>query len=135
MMSMVLRIMGWIENMILFILMGSLFYLSIPIVGAKNIYLDPDTVDGIISQLGQKGYDVGILDAKLLAMIAQPISGWVYMDRDVMDRVTFLYRLTSRRAHYIVSTLIPGETIYYYVRQLSDELNIGTDRLHRHMIG
>jgi len=52
--------------MIFLILIGLLFYISIPVVGEKNIHLEPSSIGGIIAQLSKKGYDIGIIDKYLI---------------------------------------------------------------------
>ncbi len=113
-------------------LIGLLFYLSIPMIGNKNINLHPDSVGGIISQLHQKGYDVSILDKYLLKTIGKPIGGRVYIGSKKTDRLSFLYRLTSKRAHYKIATLIPGETTYFFMRKLGREFDMNVTKLEKY---
>jgi UPF0755 protein len=98
-------------------------------IGKKNINLHPDSVAGIITQLHQKGYDVGIIDKYLLEAIGKPISGRVYIGTKHIDRLSFLYRITSKRAHYKIATLIPGETTYFFIRALARDLDMNITKL------
>jgi UPF0755 protein len=128
-MSKVFRISGWIENTVLFILIGLLFYISIPLAGKKNIHIQPDLAGGIISQLHQKGYDVSNIDKYILKTLGTAIPGWIYIGSCHTDRLSFLYKLISPRSHYKKITLIPGETTYFFVRQLAKKLDMNATLL------
>lgn len=124
-----LRIIGWIANMVLFILIGLLFYLSIPVEGKKNIHLNPDSITGIIAQLSQKGYEVGNIDKYLMMAIGNPQHGWVYLGKKRLHRLDFLYRLTSARSSFHKVTLLPGETTVIFMRQLAKTLDLNETKL------
>ncbi len=125
----VLRISGWVASTVLFILIGLLFYLSLPLEGTKNIHLDPDSTGGIITQLSQKGYDVGPIDQWVLSCLGDPLPGWVYLGKSRINRLELLARITSRRSHYKPLTLIPGETRYFFLRQMADKFDFNLTRL------
>ncbi len=131
-MSTVLRISGWAESTVLFILIGLLFYLSIPLEGPKNIHLKPASVGGIISQLSQKGYDVGPLDRGILSWLGTPIGGWVYVGKTRTHRLDLLMRLVSRRSHFWSVTLIPGETTPIFLDHLAKQLEMNATRLTKY---
>ncbi len=131
-MSKALRISGWAESMVLFILIGLLFYLSIPLEGQKNIHLKPASAGGIIAQLMQKGYDVGPLDREILSLLGKPLGGWIYIGRTRAHRLDLLMRLVSRRSHFWITTLIPGETTPIFLDQLAKQLEMNATRLARY---
>jgi UPF0755 protein len=115
--------------MVLFMLIGLLFYLSIPVEGKKNIHLEPDSISGIISQLSQKGYEVGLIDKYLMVAIGQPQHGWVYLGKKKLHRLDFLLRLTSARSSFYKVTLVPGETTVIFMRQLAKQLDLNETKL------
>jgi len=127
-----LRIIGWIANIVLFTLIGLLFYLSIPVEGEKNIHLKPATISGIITQLSQKGYDVGSIDKYLMVAIGKPQHGWVYLGRKKLHRLDFLIRLTSAQSSFHKVTLLPGETTVIFLRQLAKQLDLNETKLMQH---
>ncbi len=118
--------------MVLFMLIGLLFYLSIPVEGKKNIHLEPDSISGIISQLSQKGYEVGLIDKYLMVAIGQPQHGWVYLGKKKLHRLDFLLRLTSARSSFHKVTLVPGETTVIFMRQLAKQLDLNESKLIQH---
>ncbi len=115
--------------MVLFILIGLLFYLSIPVEGKKNIHLKPASISGIITQLSQKGYDVGNIDKYLMVAIGKPQHGWVYLGKKKLHRLDFLLRLTSAQSSFHKVTLLPGETTVIFLRQLAAQLGLSEDKL------
>ena len=124
-----MRIIGWIVRMIFLILIGLLFYISIPVVGEKNIHLEPSSIGGIIAQLSKKGYDIGIIDKYLMVAIGKPQSGWIYLGKRRLHRIDFLLRLTSAQSSYHKSTLIPGETTIIYMSQLAKTTGLDAKKL------
>ncbi len=124
-----LRIIGWIANIVLFTLIGLLFYLSIPVEGEKNIHLKPASISGIISQLSQKGYDVGVIDKYLMVAIGQPQHGWIYLGKKKLHRLDFLIRLTSAQSSFHKVTLLPGETTVIFLRTLAKQLDLNETKL------
>ncbi len=124
-----MRIIGWIANIVLFSLIGLLFYLSIPVEGKKNIHLEPDSISGIIAQLSQKGYDVGTIDKYLMVAIGQPQHGWIYLGKKRLHRLDFLLRLTSAKSSFHKVTLVPGETTVIFLRQLAQKLDLNETKL------
>jgi len=122
--------MAWVESTVLWILIGLLFYISIPLEGSqKNIKLTPASVDGIIAQLHQKGYDVGPIDSWILSALGTPIGGWVYLGKTRLDRLEFLARIVSRRSHFANVTLIPGETTIIFIDNLAQQLEMNATAL------
>ncbi len=124
-----MRIIGWLENIALFILIGLLFYLSIPVYGQKNIKLDSPSSSAIIPQLTKKGYDVGIVDKLLMQIFGESQSGWIYLGTKKMSRIDFAYHITSKRMAYNIITLLPGETMPIFMNQLGKELDLNVSKL------
>ncbi len=125
----VLRIIGWIANITLFIFISLVFYVSIPVESDKNINLKPDSIGGIISQLSQKKYNVGKIDKYLLVLIGKPHSGWIYIGKNRLERLEFLYLLTSARSSFFRTTLVPGETTIIYLKSLAKANELDEQRL------
>ncbi len=112
---------------------GLLFYVSAPVEGqTKNIHLTPESVDGIIAQLHQKGYDVGPLDGWILSALGSPIGGWVYLGKRRITRLELLVRIVSRRSHFWNVTLIPGETTPLFLDQVAKQLEMNATQLTRY---
>ena len=128
-MSTVFRIIRWVENTALWILIGLLYYFSMPLESKKNIHLDPGSAGSIISQLSQKGYDVGLVDRWTIMGLGQPLGGWIYLGKKRIDRLDFLSKLVSRRSHFSPVTLIPGETTIVFLDHLAKTLDLNVSKL------
>jgi len=77
-----------------------------------------------------KNYDVCKLDSLLLRVIGSPQSGWINMSQTKNTKADFLFKLTRAKAALIDVTLIPGETTYIFLNQLSSKLDLDLKKLH-----
>jgi len=69
-------------------------------------------------------YDVCKLDSLLLRVIGSPQSGWINMNSTRNTKADFLYKLTTAKAALQNITLIPGETTFIFLNQLSKNLQL-----------
>jgi len=76
-----------------------------------------------------KNYNVSKLDSILLRLIGTPQSGWINIGRTKTTRGDFLYKLATAKAALQDITLIPGETTYIFLNQLSDKLSLDRNKL------
>ncbi len=61
--------------------------------------------------------------------MGNPLPGWVYLGKTRIDRLELLARITLRRSHYKPLTLIPGETRYFFLRQMAKKFDFNLTRL------
>ena len=71
-----------------------------------------------------KNYNVSKLDSLILRFLGSPQSGWINIGKTRTTRAEFLYKLTTAKAALQDITLIPGETTYIFLNQLSDSLSL-----------
>jgi len=76
-----------------------------------------------------KNYQVSKLDSLLLRLIGSPQSGWINIGETKSTKGDFLYKLTKAKAALQDITLIPGETTYIFLNQLSHTLNLDREKL------
>lgn len=81
--------------------------------------------------MNEKNFNVGKLDSLILRVIGSPQSGWINIGTTLSSRGDFLYKLTTAKAALQNVTLIPGETTYIFLDQLSEELNLQRDILQK----
>ena len=93
------------------------------------IYIPQGSINKIITQMGKKNYNVSKLDALLLRLIGAPQSGWINLSVTRSTRGDFLHKLTTAKAALQNVTLIPGETTYIFLNQLSKNLNLDRKKL------
>jgi len=128
--SSVLRIISWIEWIILLFIIALLFYISIPVKTQKKITLPKgSTSESIISQLALEGYDVGGIDQWLLARFGRIKSGEIRFKERTHGRIDFLHRLTQAKPPLYKITLIPGETTEIFLSQVAQKLDLNQSRL------
>lgn len=95
------------------------------------IYVPTGSINKIITHLSDKNFNVGKLDSLLLRVMGSPQSGWINIGATLSTRGDFLYKLTTAKAALQNVTLIPGETTYIFLDQLSSELNLKRDVLQK----
>ncbi|MDY0124189.1 endolytic transglycosylase MltG [Sulfurimonas sp.] len=108
-----------------------MYYLNKPITSPQVIYIPTGSINKIITHLNEKNFNVGKLDSLILRVIGSPQSGWINIGTTLSSRGDFLYKLTTAKAALQNVTLIPGETTYIFLDQLSEELNLQRDILQK----
>ncbi len=121
----------WIFDIVLIIMLSFIYYLNKPIKSPQVIYIPTGSINKIITHLSDNNFNVGKLDSLLLRVIGSPQSGWINIGMTLSTRGDFLYRLTTAKAALQNVTLIPGETTYIFLDQLSEELNLKRDVLQK----
>ncbi len=79
-------------------------------------------------------FDVCKLDSLILRLIGSPQSGWIDMGSTINSKADFLYKLATAKAALQNVTLIPGETTYIFLEQLSKELNLDFHTLYKEFL-
>ncbi len=126
-----LTIVKYIFEIILIIILSFMYYLNQPINTKKVIYIPKGTINNIISQLNNNNYDVSKLDSFILRIIGSPQSGWINIDKTKVTKADFLYKIITAKAALQKVTLIPGETTFIFLNQLSKNLNLNRLKLQK----
>ncbi|MDR2099894.1 MAG: endolytic transglycosylase MltG [Campylobacteraceae bacterium] len=117
-------------NLFLIAIVSLLFYLIQPISTERIIHVPKGGINSIITQLGAQNDNISIvLDKLLLRFLGYPQSGWIDMKDTLLTKADFLYQLSHAKAATRAVTLVPGETAYMFLKQLSEELNLSFDAL------
>jgi len=90
----------------------------------KVIYIPSGSINKIISHLSHRGYNLSKLDSIILRVLGSPQNGWITIEKRKLTRVDFLYKLVSSKAALQDIILIPGETTYIFLNQLSKNLKL-----------
>jgi len=97
-----------------------LFYFATSIQPPQQLQIQRGSISKIITDLTRDyGLPLSQLDVYLLKFIGIPQSGWIDLGKGPMSRADLLYRLTTAKAALFPVQLIPGETTYDILRQLS----------------
>ena len=123
---------AWAENIILLLIISFAFYTTIPIQTTRTLLVPQGSITHIISQLTQKGYALSFIDKYILVFMGQPQSGWVDLGESNLNRIDFLYKLTTAKAKMEEITLIPGETTVLFLSSVAKDLNLSEAKLNNY---
>jgi len=90
------------------------------------------SISHIITQLTKQGYALSSIDKYLLVLMGQPQSGWVNIGSNELNRIDFLYKLTTAKAKMEKVTLIPGETKEIFFKNLAKDLGLNKELLNKY---
>lgn len=121
--------MVWAENIALVLIISFAFYTTLPVKTTRTLLVPQGSITHIISQLTQKGYALSPIDKYILVFLGQPQSGWVDIGETDLNRIDFLYKLTTAKAKMEEITLIPGETSELFFESLASDLNLDKEKL------
>ncbi|CAM2797355.1 endolytic transglycosylase MltG [Helicobacter burdigaliensis] len=93
------------------------------------VFIPQGGVNEIITHLNKNHFDVGKFDAILIYFFGKPQSGWLDMKQTRLSKGDFLYKLTSAKAALVDIKLIPGETLYFFVRIVAELLGLDANKL------
>ena len=93
------------------------------------LYIPRGSINEIIAHLKSKNYNVCKLDSIIVRFIGSPQSGWIYIGEKKLTRGDFLYKITTAKAPMRDVTLIPGETTYFFLRELAEKLDLEVYKL------
>lgn len=105
------------------------FYLNQEIKSPKIIYIPNGGTGEIITHLKEKGFDLNSLDSITLRLLGYIQSGWIDIGQTSSTKADFLYKLTTSKAAMYTVTLVPGETSYFFLKQLAIDLELSEEKL------
>ena len=120
----------WAENIAVVFIIALAFYTTIPIRTTPTVFIPKGSIGNIITHLTKKGYELSIVDKYLLEFIGKPQSGWIYIGKNNLNRIDFLYKLTSAKAIIDKVTLVPGETSIIFFKKLAEDLDLNKTKLN-----
>lgn len=113
--------------LVLFIVV--LFYVSIPVTSTKVIYIPNGSTSAIISYLNKSGYELNFIDKTIIRFLGYPQQGWIDLKYKHLSKGDFLYKLVTSKAALRNITLIPGETSYFFLKDIAKALNLSEEKL------
>ncbi len=97
---------------------------------AKVIYIPQGSTNKIISYLHtKKGMDITPIDGYIARLIGMPQHGWIYIGQEHLTHGDFLYKLVTAKAAMKDFTLIPGETTYFLLKDLAEQMDLNRSKL------
>lgn len=106
-----------------------MFYLLQPVQTEKILNLPKGSLPKIITYLNENGGHYNKLDSLFIRLLGQPQSGFIDMKAEVLPKGAFFKALVSSKAATKDVTLIPGETMYFFIRILADTFNLSPESL------
>jgi len=123
---------AWAENIALVFIISFAFYTTLSIKTTKTLLVPQGSISHIITQLTKQGYALSSIDKYLLVLMGQPQSGWVYIGESELNRIDFLYKLTTAKAKMQKVTLIPGETKEIFFENIAKDLSLDVEILNKY---
>ncbi|CAM3276253.1 endolytic transglycosylase MltG [Helicobacter labetoulli] len=106
-----------------------LFYLLQPVQTKRILNLPKGSLPKIITYLNDNGGHYNKLDSIFIRFLGQPQSGFIDVKAEVLPKGAFFKALVSSKAATKDVTLIPGETMYFFIRILSPTFNLPAESL------
>jgi len=124
-----LKISFLIQEFLYIVIVTVLFYFSSVIYTNKVIQIPSGSVNYIISYLTQKQQPLNLLDNIALRLMGSPQKGWIDIGAYELSRLDYLHKLTTSKAPTTTVTLIPGETYYFFLKEIASKLNLSFEKL------
>jgi len=100
-------------------------------VTSKVIYIPQGSVSKIITYLDDKGVDISAVDRVMLRFIGSPQHGWIDLKNTKLTHYDFLHKISTSKAALKDITLIPGETTYIFLKDISSQLGLSFELLFK----
>ena len=120
---------AWAENIALVLIITFAFYTTMPVKTTHTLLVPQGSIGHIITQLTKQGYALSPIDKYIMVFMGKPQSGWVNIGSNRLNRIDFLYKLTTAKAKMEKVTLIPGETTELFFDALSKEFKLDKTKL------
>lgn len=127
----ILSIIKYVFEIVLIIIVSFIYYLNQPIKSPKVFYIPSGSINKIITHLKSSNNQISKLDGFILRLIGSPQSGWINIKNTYNTKADYLYKLTRAKAALQDITLIPGETSFVFLNQLSKQLYLNRKILQK----
>ncbi|MCI5968752.1 endolytic transglycosylase MltG [Helicobacter sp.] len=96
---------------------------------SRVVYIPKGGTNAIVTYLQANNFDLTDGDKYLVRFFGYPQSGWLDIGRDILSKGDFLYKLTTAKAVLEDITLIPGETLHFFIKEISVKLELDENAL------
>ena len=115
---------------VIFTLISISTYFIMPIKTKHNLNLPSSSINKIVSYLQKEGYSLNFLDTVFLKFATAPIEGRIYINKTNLPRYKFLLAIGAKVNHYTPITIIPGETTYFILENISKKLDMNNTKVN-----
>nr|WP_236033135.1 endolytic transglycosylase MltG [Helicobacter turcicus] len=91
---------------------------------SRVVYVPKGGTNAIITYLQANNFDLTNGDKYLVRFFGYPQSGWLDIGQSTLSKGDFLYKLTTAKAVLEDIMLIPGETLYFFIKEISAKLDL-----------
>ncbi len=121
-------------NVVLFFFISIFYYLSLSASYPNVINVPKGSITAIITHFKRNNLDINEFDKFLLHFFGSPQSGWIEIKptnaiNNTTSKGSFLYQLTTSKAALKELQLIPGETMYFFIEDISNTLGLDKQEL------
>lgn len=95
----------------------------------RILNLPKGSLSKIITYLNDNKQHINTLDKVFIHLLGRPQSGYIDMGAEVLPRGAYFKVLVSSKAATKDVTLIPGETMYFFIRTLAQSFSLSIDSL------
>lgn len=95
----------------------------------RVIFIPKGSTKYIVSYLNKDTERLNFIDYYTLKFIGYPQSGWIDLKATSMSKYDFLFKVCTSRAALRNITLLPGETYYFFLNDISKNLKIDFESL------
>lgn len=82
------------------------------------------TINAIVAYLHDQKIDTNRLDSFLLRLFGNPQNGWIDLGSLELTKGDLFFKLTRSKSALLEIKLIPGETMYFFFKQISETFAI-----------
>jgi UPF0755 protein len=102
-----------------------IYYFALPLKVKNLVHIPSGSIAKIITHLQEKErIEIAWFDKFTIRVFGQPQSGWIALESKVLTKADLLYKLCHAKAAVKTITLVPGETSYFFLRQLSEKFDL-----------
>lgn len=99
------------------------------VTSSKVIFIPKGSTNSTINYLNSTGFDLNVIDKMIIKFNGYPQSGWIDLKANFMTKADFLNRLLKSKAALKSVTLIPGETYYFFFKEIAEKFNLSHQKL------
>mgnify|MGYP000169787359 CR=1 FL=1 len=95
----------------------------------RVIFIPKGSTNYIVNYLNKDGNRLNFIDYYIINSIGYPQAGWIDLKDTKMSKYDYLFKICTSKAALRNVTLVPGETYYYFLEDISKKLGIDFNRL------
>ena len=104
-------------------------YITKPLSSTQVLFIPKGSTSSIVAYLNKSTYELNIIDKIVISFLGYPQHGWIDLKSNYMTKADFLYKITKSKAALKNITLIPGETSYFFLKDLALKMNLSYEKL------